>query len=270
MSRFSVAFALVFAITPALAGAGEPKLKAEDVLARSLSALGPVDRAQSARTLQGTCAMSSPASGATAVAGALPGQFTFASSTTGFRLGMQFPVQGYPAETFAFQGDKPEVAFVQPGHRSAVGHFLSTNDVILREGLLGGVLSADWPLLSLAERGAKLRYDGLKKLDNRELHRLSYRAKKGQDTLDVWLFFEPETFRHAATVYRKSQAQSMGATIEQSSRESDMYFTLEETFGEWKTLDGLVLPTSWTMRYEMQARQTQYWKYEMQVQGAQK
>ena len=152
-----------------------------------------------------------------------------------------------------------------PGQRSGLGNFVNTNDVILREGLLGGVLNAGWPLFGLAERGAKVTYDGLKKLEGRELHRLRYRAKKGQDALDIFLYFDPDTFRHVASVYKASHAQQLGTTMESSSSEPDMYLQVEETFGDFKSAKGVTLPTSWTIRYEMQAKVTQYWKYDLAV-----
>jgi hypothetical protein len=149
--------------------------------------------------------------------------------------------------------------------RSALGGFVSSNDVILREGLLGGVLSAAWPLLSPEVRQAKLASDGLKKLDGRELHRLAYRAKKGQNELTVHLYFEPETFRHVATVYSSSRAQPLGATPEASSQQSDQYFRLEERFSGFERSLGLTLPRTWTLRYESTARTTTEWRYDLKV-----
>lgn len=266
MTRPAFALVLAWALTAGPVRAGEPKLKAEDVLVRHLTAIGPANSAATARTLKGRCAITAPASGD--VAGALVGQFTLASTTSGFRLGMRFASATYPAEAFSHEGEKPAISFVQPGIRSALGNFLIASDVILTEGLLGGVLNARWPLLALAERGAKLQCDGLKKFDGRELYRLSYRARKGQEDLEVRLFFEPDTFRHVASVYRKSRAQAMGTSVEQSSKESDTYFQLEETFGDFQAQEALVLPTAWTMRYETQGRASLYWKYDMQVQAS--
>ena len=176
---------------------------------------------------------------------------------------MKFPSEGYPQEAFALEAGRPEIGFVLPGKRSALGSFLSTNEVILREGLLGGVLNGAWPLLDLAARGAKVGHDGLKKLEGRELHRLRYRAKKGQNELDVFLYFEPDTFRHVASVYKASLAQQMGTTPESSSRQSDVYLQVDETFSDFKPAGGLTVPASWTIRYEMQGRVTQHWKYEL-------
>ena len=86
---------------------------------------------------------------------------------------------------------------------------LAANDVILRDGLLGGVLNAAWPLLALEARAARVSYEGLKKLDGRDLHRLCYRAKKGQNDLDVLIYLEPDTWRRLATVYTAARAQNI-------------------------------------------------------------
>lgn len=253
-------FVLATSFVPAAAGAGD-KMKPAEVIAHHLDAVGTVEARAASRKVEGSCAMTAPASGG--VAGALLGRFSFESEAGRFALRMKFPSQGYPAESFGLESGKPDVGFVLPGRRSALGTFLSTHDVILREGLLGGVLNGGWPLFGLEERGAKVSYDGLKELDGRDVHRLRYRAKKGQDTLDVFLFFDPDTFRHVATVYKASQAQQLGVTMESSSSQPDVYLQLTETFGDFKRAKGVTLPASWAISYETQARVTQYWKYEL-------
>ena len=99
-----------------------------------------------------------------------------------------------------------------------------------------------------------MSYDGLKTLEGRELHRLRYRAKKGQDALDIFLYFDPDTFRHVASVYKASQAQQLGTTMESSSSQPDTYLQMQETFGDFKSVKGLALPTSWTIRYGCRPR----------------
>lgn len=245
----------------ATAVAGEPKLTLQEVLARHRDSLGhAVSRT---RTLSGRCEMSAPTTGA--VAGALQGTFTFASSLEGFGLDMKFPSAAYPAESFNRQGDEAEVGFVLPGRRSALGNFLSTNGVALRESLLGGVLNAAWPLTAAANGGAKLRYGGVKKRDDRLLHQITYRAEKGQNDLEISIHLEAETCRHVRTLYKRSQAQGMASSPAASSSMSDLYEELEETFGDFKELEGTTLPTSWTIRFEKRGQQTQHWKYALEV-----
>jgi len=260
MKPAHVVLALVAGVLPVVAGAAD-KMKPAEVVAHHLDAVGTAEARAAARHVEGSGAMTAPASGG--VAGALLGRFAFDSEASRFALSMKFPAQGYPAESLVLEGEKPDVGFVLPGRRSAFGSFVSTHDVILRESLLGGVLNARWPLLALEERGAKVGYDGLKKLEGRALHRLRYRAKKGQDTLDIFLYFDPDTFRHVASVYKASQAQQLGTTMESSSSQPDVYLQLTETFADFKPAKGLTLPGSWTIRYETQAKVTQYWKYEL-------
>jgi len=260
-----VLLALGLAAAPAFS---EDKLKAEEVIAHHLDAVGTLEARTAGRNVEGAVTMTAPASGG--VAGSLHGRFRFDSESSRFALRMKFPSQGYPAEGISLEGGKPDVDFVLPGKRSGMGNFLSAHDVILREGLLGGVLNAGWPLFVAAQRGGRIGYDGLKNLGGRELHRLRYRAKKGQDELEVFLFFDPDSFRHVASLYKASQAQSLGVTIEQSSSQPDVYLQIEETFAEFTSAKGLSLPTAWTIRYEMQSKTTQYWKYELAVETLEK
>ena len=259
--------ALVAALLPVGAIAAE-KMKPEEVIAHHLDAVGTEAARAAGRNVEGSCTLEAPASGG--IAGALPGRFAFESDASQFSLRLNFSSQAYPGESFAARGGKADVGFVLPGKRSGLGNFVDTHDVILREGLLGGILNAGWPLFGLAERGAKVSYDGLKRLDEREHHRLRYRAKKGQDSLDVFLYFDPDTFRHVASVYKASRAQQLGTTITSSSSEPDTYLQVQETFGDFKSAKGLTLPTSWTIRYEMQAKVTQYWKYQLAIEAREK
>ena len=232
MARPCIALAFVAILLPARAGAAE-KMKPQEVIAHHLDAVGAEAARAAGRNVEGSCALAAPASGG--VAGALLGRFAFDSEASRFALRMKFSSQAYPAESFSLEGGKADVGFVQPGKRSGLGNFVSTNDVILREGLLGGVLNAGWPLFGLAERGARAGYDGLKTLEGRELHRLRYRAKKGQDALDIFLYFDPDTFRHVASVYKASQAQQLGTTMESSSSQPDVYLQIQEAFGDFKS-----------------------------------
>jgi hypothetical protein len=259
--------ALLAALLPVGALAAE-KMKPEEVVAHHLDAVGTETARAAGRNVEGSCALEAPASGG--IAGALLGRFAFDSEASRFALRMKFSSQAYPAESFSLEGGKSDVGFVLPGKRSGLGNFLSTNDVILREGLLGGVLNAAWPLSGLTARGAKVSYDGLKNLEGRELHRLRYRAKRSQDTLDIFLYFDPDTFRHVASAYKESRAQQLGTSMEASSSEPDVYLQMQETFGDFKSVKGLALPTSWTIRYEMQAKVTQYWKYDLAIETLEK
>jgi hypothetical protein len=140
---------------------------------------------------------------------------------------------------------------------------LSTYDGLLKEGLVSGVLSTAWPLLDLAGRGPKLKYEGLKNVDERPLHQLAYKAAKGQGDVRVLLFFEPETFRHLRSEYRLTLRPSMSVAIDRSASQQDTRFEMEESFGAFETAAGLTLPTRWTLSFHMDGPSTNaLWRWE--------
>jgi hypothetical protein len=182
------------------------------------------------------------------------------------RFNLRFDNKDYYGEAFTMTGDKTETAFVQPARRSPIGTFLSIYDEPLREGLLGGLLSTAWPLLDLPQSGAKLKYDGLKKVEDKPMHQVSYQPKKKRSNMIIQLFFDPETFRHVRTKYSLTLAAPMGATITESSSQQESHFDLEETFDGFQAFDGLTLPTQWTLRYGSQeGTRSTLWKFEVAV-----
>lgn len=217
-----------------------------------------------AREVKGAVNAETPAR----AAGLLPGKFTLSSGGTGSRLIMRFDTDRYEGEAFTLDGGKVDIANADPrnGSRSAIGNFLARNLVIVSEGLLGGTLNTRWPLLDIAGRRPRLTYDGLKMLGGRELHRLRYRSKDNQGSLEVELYFDPATYRHVASVYSSSQAQALGATIESSSQQSDQYYRIEERFGRFEQIGTLTLPRSWSIRFERSGNTANEWKYDLAVQ----
>ncbi len=268
VSLFHVAACAAAFVLAALAitGAAQKKMTPEELVKLHLQALTagvPVPRDQ-ARDVKGAVAAVTPAR----AAGLLPGTFRLTSGPTGARLNLQFGTDLYEGETFSLEGDKVDVANAQPrtGSRSAVGNFVARHRVIVSEGLIGGVLNARWPLHDVAVRKPKLWYDGLRTLSGRELHKLRYRAKDNQGSLEVELYFDPASYRHVATVYATSQSQQLGATPETSSQQSDMYFRIEERFGRFEQAGDVMLPRSWSLRYERAGNTANEWKYDMTVQ----
>lgn len=241
------------------------KLKPEELVARHVAAQVPAGGGRADRQLnvRGNCMVATPAK----VAGQLGGTFEFSSSAQSSQLSMRFQSDQYVGETFTAKDGEVEIGFAQPRttSRSAIGVFLGMNKIIVGEGLLGGILNARWPLAAAGWRQAKISYDGTKKFGGRDLHRLRYRAKNGQGQLDIFLYFEPDTYRHVGSVYSSSQAQSMGFTPETSSQKSETYFRLEETFADFGQVNGLSTPKTWIIRYERSGDTTTEWKYDLKV-----
>jgi hypothetical protein len=252
------------AIGPAITAA--QKMTPEELVKLHVQGLtaGVVPAPEQAREVKGTVSAVTPAR----AAGLLPGTFTLSSGATGSRLVMRFDTDRYEGEAFTLERGKVDIANADPrnGSRSAIGNFLARNLVIVSEGLLGGTLNTRWPLLDVAGRRARVNYDGLKTLGGRELHRLRYRAKDNQGSLEVELYFDPATYRHVASVYSSSQAQALGGTIETSSQQADQYYRIEERFGKFEMIGNVTLPRSWSIRFERSGNTANEWKYDLTVQ----
>ncbi len=221
--------------------------------------------------------------------GTQTGQAIVVSSGRSLGIILKFGQPQYPGEYFAFDGTNVEVANITPGQRSPLGDFIFRYNGVIKEGLLGGVLSLGWPLLDLEKRKPSLKYDSVK-VDGRELHQIEYNAKGGMNKIKVKLFFEPGTFRHVRTEYllkvQGEQALQAGQTVNipgtqtaagtASGQKSgpttrsagildqigDSYYRLVETFDDFKELqfkdsDGsatgsLILPHSYALEYSVE------------------
>jgi hypothetical protein len=178
---------------------------------------------------------------------------------------MKFNVINYPGEEFAFDGQKKTLGFVQPGMRSALETFLDTNGQILAEGLIGGTLSGAWPLYDWRERQAKMRLEGIKKVDGRELYRVSYEPRRGSTNLKIWLFFEAETFRHVKTIYQQEIQPQMGSSIGMSSAGSITRNMLEEEFENFQKVQDEYFPSRWILKYTQEGRGNSITLWEMTI-----
>jgi hypothetical protein len=242
-----VLFAMIvgFTLTFRSASAKDPGLKAEDLVAKHLASIGTHEAiaAAKSRVAEGKIHF-----GFESQAGGVDGKQVFASQgdKVHFYIGLQNP--NYKGERFIFDGTKISIADITPGIRSSLGEFIHVQDRILREGLWGGVLSTDWALLAADQRHSKLSYGGLKKIDGQELYELRYSPAKHSD-LQISLFFEPESFHHVVTVYRVSISPEIARSDIESARQNETTYRLEERFGQFKTFDGLSLPTQWEVRF---------------------
>ena len=198
---------LLVAIAVGYAGIGfsplsaAKKMRPEELVSLHLDAIGPADartgmksrifRGEGVwRVLQGGRAQ-------------LPG--TVYEASDGNSISVRFDTRGNPTyfgEHLVYNGKDIRIFQGFQAGRSPLGEFCMNNKALLREGLLGGVTSTAWPLLHLEARGAKLKYAGLKKVDDRQLHRLDYKPRKSGGPAKIQLFFEPDTYRHVQTRYR--------------------------------------------------------------------
>jgi hypothetical protein len=258
--------------------AREKKLTAEEVVAAHLRSIG------SPEALKGT--ISRVVRGSASVdflqgyyGTSNDGQFIMASEPDKIGMHMAFGVVNYPGEYFVYDGQDASVAHINPGERSPLGDFIFRHEGIMKEGLLGGVLSVDWPLLNMTERQAKLVYSR-EKLDGRPVHVIEYRPKKSFDTR-IKLFFDEEDYHHLRTeylVHHRYDFTSLTRTLPEyqmsvidnpggpstiimtpngyqmyagniMSSPPDSFYTLVEKFGNFKKVGGLTLPHTYTIEY---------------------
>ncbi|HEY2459602.1 MAG TPA: hypothetical protein VGI16_02295 [Candidatus Acidoferrum sp.] len=223
------------------------KIKADELVAKYLDALGPAD----ARAAVKSMSVDGNAVGRFVMGGAgqSGGPFTIYSAGHKVTTEMKFETPDYPGEQYAFDGDKRTIGYLTPGQRSWIEDFLNNSGEPVSEGLLDGELSTAWPLYDWQERKARLDSDGLKKVDGKEYYRLTYHAKKGGGDLKIYIFFDPQTFRHMKTIYNLQGQAQMGTSPSQSSAGSGVNVTLEENFGGFTNVNGLMLPTQWMLKF---------------------
>jgi hypothetical protein len=266
--------------------AAEPVVSAEQIVTNHLNSIGAeaVRSGGQGRVAEGVAQFRILTGGSAT----LDGKSVLVSTGRKFQFMMKFPNNDYHGERIVFDGDRVQIAGATAQQaRSIFGEFLRTQDVAIKEGLLGGTLSTSWPLLNLNDRKAKISYEGLKAIDGKQLMEVRYKPKKNSD-MDVHLYFEPGTYRHVRSVYTmtiragiaragfgdvptpgKGEVDITTAPIAPttsetaSARQHETRYRIEETFGDFKTTDGLTLPTQYVLKYtqELQDGHTNLWEW---------
>ncbi len=284
-----IAIALCMSLCLAWPGssfAKDKKLTPEEVVAAHLKSIGDPSLLASIknRGMSGTTTVEFIQGGV----GNLAGQCMLVSSGRSLSIILKYiGAVAYPGEYFAFDGTDVEVATINPGQRSPLGDFIFRYKGVMKEGLLGGVLSLGWPLLDIEKRKPSLKYVSAK-VGGRELHEIDYNPKGGLNNIKVKLFFEPGTFRHVRTEYTLSvqgeQALQAGQTVTRGAPNSadltsgqrggpitrdagvqdqmaNSYYLLVEKFDDFKEVKfkdltggetgSLVLPHSYALEYSV-------------------
>lgn len=222
-------------------------IKPEEVLAKHLDAIGSAQARKSikSRAIQGAATYRVLVGGS----GAIDGKFQFATEVPKSDYLFRINGSGYQGEQFIFDGSKTSVAGTwSDKSRSEFGNVILSEDIILRENLLGGVWSTGWPLLDLESHKAKLHVEGMKKIDGKELLAVRYQPKKSTD-LEIVLYFDPQTYQHVATIYKMETSTSIeGGELEQSGKQRPRN-KIEERFSDFKSADGLTLPNHYDLRF---------------------
>lgn len=241
-------------------------MKSEDVVSKQLDSIGTADAraAVKNRVVQGDSKFKLLVGGG----GELEGKGGFVSEQHKSNLVLKFNGD-YRGEQIVSDGDKVYVAATLANHhRSNFGELVHVQDFIVKEGLLGGELSTNWALANLG-KDAKVDYAGTKKFDGKEVIDLRYHSKK-HDDMTIHIYLDPETYHHVATVYEISlstnlggqggpsasdqvglttQANLPGGDVTQSAKQRDIRYTIEERFSDFKTADGITLPSHYNLHF---------------------
>jgi hypothetical protein len=221
------------------------KITAADLIAKHLESIGSAAGRASVKTR--IIAGSAQVIFRTEPSGQAVGRAVLASEGAKTLLGMSFPSPVYPREQFGFNGNSFIAAFVTPGTRSVLGSFLMTNDVIFKQGLIGGVLSAAWPLSDFESRNARAEYLGVRKIDDRMFHALRFIPSRGSD-LKITLFFEQDSFRHVRTEYERVIPAPMDTRSYTNVQTRESRYKMIEDFSLFKPEGELKLPHVYTIK----------------------
>lgn len=265
------------------------KLKPEELIAKHLESVGSAEARAGAksRRAEGTVLMQVLVGGKADLSGTVE----VASAGSDTAVGMEFGHSAYQRERMVCKDGSVEVARVNPSRRSDLGDFLYAKSHVISEGLLGGTLSTGWSLLDTARRSPKLKYEGLKKVEGRQLHVLSYQPRKRGGEIDIRLYFDPTTFQHVRTVYSFTIGASLGAGARGTgavtpgeapsgdtgspqardespevgaARLQESRYRLEEDFSEFHAVDGVTLPSHWRIRLTTDASTSRVWEWQVQ------
>ncbi len=234
--------------SPSAPAATDDKLTIGQFIEKHSASVGSVERRKALKSITALGTTSAVFKGRGE--GRANGIVVLASQAEKSLLGMKFDNAEYPHEKVGFDGTDLTVGFVRPGEYSVLGQFIRINEKSFRVGILGGALSTGWVLYNYDESLGKLKAKGKSKIDGTELLKYEYSPKRGSD-LDIALFFDPATFRHVRTEYKRVISGGQGLSVDQSSRQNETRYKMVETFGDFSEQDGLTLPRDYEIYLEL-------------------
>lgn len=245
--------AILLCVAGSLSSVQAEDLKPEDIVTRHLESIGPaqVRATVKSRVVQGKLKFHSLVGGSPD----MTGTWGRVSQQRESNFVMRFAAGGdWRGEQFVFDGNRIGFATATSSHtRSVFAQFVSSQDFIIKEGLLGGELSTGWALQHLDQTHAKLQLIGRRKIDGREAIGLQYYSKTSKD-MQVKLYFDRETYHHVMTLYTVEMAPNMSSDITASSSQHENRYTMEEQFSDFQAVDGVTLPTHYRLQYTQEVQ----------------
>ncbi|HEV7644730.1 MAG TPA: hypothetical protein VGO50_12360 [Pyrinomonadaceae bacterium] len=227
------------------------KLTPEEIVTKHLASIGtPEDLAAvKSRVMIGQGRLSLKLGGS----GALTGPAQMAATGNMFLFAMIFNSNNYPYEKIGYNGKDLTVG-IPDGQKTDLGKFLQSRNPIMKEGLLGGVLSTAWPLLDTKAKKVKLEYGGTQRFGEKDYYKLKYTSGVGD--LKVTLYFDSENFRHVLTEYKYTVESNISRDMTEAARAKPNYYTLTETFSDFKTAGKLTIPFSYKINLTAQEQES--------------
>jgi hypothetical protein len=194
------------------------------------------------------------------MSGQMSGTAMVISEGPNMALVMKFQDINYPGEYFAYNGKTVSVGNMKPGLKSPIADFIFRYNKVMKNGMVGGVLSNAWPLLDIKKNKPNMKIRKTK-FDGTEVYEIEYRPRDFHGDMKIRLYFDPETYRHVGTEFKVSTKDDVTTgtyspfgddgvkdmAIAQVRGES--YYTLTERFGDFKKVGALTLPHSYTLDY---------------------
>ena len=188
------------------------------------------------------------------------GTFTLVSQGPQMGIIMRFPdINNYPGEHFAYDGKDVTVANFALGRKSPIAEFIHRYNKIMKNGMLGGVLSNTWPLLDVKSNKPRTMKVSKTKMGDVELYALEYRPRDDHGDMKIRMYFDMKTYRHVCTEYtvRTQNDVSMGLNPPVGTdmgiglMASETVYTLVENFYDFKEVGALTLPHGYTLDYSI-------------------
>jgi hypothetical protein len=194
--------------------------------------------------------------------GSQTGTAMFVSDGHKLSIVMKFSDINYPGEYFAFDGKDVSVGYMSPGQKSPIADFLFRHSGIIKDGLMGGILSEAWPLLNIQERQVDLKSKETT-IEGRRLYEMDYAPKQSLRDTKIRLYFDPENFHHVRTEYRVRIKDDMSTDSAQSlgsggfTGNADLHesiYNLVEKFDDFKKVGVMFLPHSYEIDYSVEGQ----------------
>jgi hypothetical protein len=195
------------------------------------------------------------------MSGHMTGTSMLVSEGANMAAAMRFQDINYPGEYFAYNGKSVTVGHIKPGLKSPIADFLYRYNKIMKNGLLGGVLSNAWPLRDIKSNKPNMKVRKTK-VDGTDLYEIEYSPKDRHGDMKIRLYFDPETYRHVRTEYKVRTTDDVttgfGTPFEAGGGVQDMaiaqvrgesYYTLIEIFDDFKKVGTMTMPHSYTLDY---------------------